>query len=378
MKKILNSLLLLTLLIPPAFSAAFPGLETLTLKDLPETRAPAANPPYLLRPDGRVPGYDWSGLPAYIFTEEERVSPTLVTAIDRTRQTLDMALYNLQFEDTIQAMLRARARGVKVRMIFNYSHVYPKAGRQIQQVIDSGIETRVMKGRGGSGSMHCKYAIFDATLLETGSANWSNLAETGSYENMIFTVDPHIVRGYENNFEWMWAQAKPAGKPDAPSVAPTVPPSDPKPSVQFNGTTLANYIFSPRGGTTDVIAAAIDAARKEVDVAMFSFTSRPLMDALNRAVARGVKVKLLLYPKSSFPFKDEAKKNRITVHYKAGRTEYGIMHNKFAVLDSALLINGSFNWSATAENANTENTIFTMVPEYVKPFKAEFEKLYAD
>ncbi|HBA60128.1 MAG TPA: hypothetical protein DCZ92_04805 [Elusimicrobia bacterium] len=378
MRKTLNGLFLLFLLIPQAFSGVIPDLETLKLKDLPPAPAPAATAPRLLLQAGPVAGYDWSGLPAYIFTEEERMSPSLVTAIDRTKSTLDVALYNLQFDDTIQAMLRARARGVKVRMIFDYDHVYPKAGKQIQDVINSGIETRVMKGRGGSGSMHCKYAIFDATLLETGSANWSNLAEAASYENMIFTVDPHIVSGYGANYDWMWAQAKPAGQPDAPAAKPSAPPADPKPSVQFNGVTLPNYIFSPRAGTTAAMVKAIDAARREVDVAMFAFTSRPLMDALNRAAARGLKVKVLLYPKSNFPFREEAKKNRISVRYKAGRTENGIMHNKFAVLDDALLINGSFNWSATAEDINTENTIFTVVPEYVKPFKAEFEKLYAN
>ena len=40
-----------------------------------------------------------------------------------------------------------------------------------------------------------------------GSANWSNLAETASYENMMFVADGNIVRGYAADFEWMWRQA---------------------------------------------------------------------------------------------------------------------------------------------------------------------------
>ena len=376
MKNIFNSLVLLLLTVFPVLSHGSAALRTLNSASPLPAPVPAASPASPLN-SGKG-AYDWSGLPAYIFTEEERVSPPLVKAIDRTKATLDVALYNLQFEDTFQAMLRARARGVKVRMIFDYDHVYPKAGKEIQEVIDSGIETRVMKGRAGSGSMHCKYAIFDGTALETGSANWSTLAEQSSYENLMFVADGNIVRGYAADYEWMWQQAKPAGQPEAAAAKPTAPPADPKPSVNFNGAVLPNYIFSPRAGTTAAMAKAIDAARAEVDVAMFSFTSRPLMDALNRAAGRGVKVKLLLYVKSAFPFKEEAKRNNIVVRYKAGRTEFGIMHNKFAVLDNALLINGSFNWSATAEDINTENTIFTMAPEYVKPYKAEFEKLSAN
>ncbi|OGS14413.1 MAG: hypothetical protein A2285_08930 [Elusimicrobia bacterium RIFOXYA12_FULL_57_11] len=377
MKNVFNLIILLCLTAVPGFSSGAPALENLISGAEPPVAAPAASGPrYMFSPSQSA--YDWSGLPAYIFTGDERMSPALVSAIDRTRVTLDVALYNLQLRETIDAMLRARARGVKVRIIFDYDHVYPKAGKEIQAVIDSGIETRVMKGRAGSGSMHCKYGIYDGTLLQTGSANWSNLAETASYENMMFVADGGIVRGYAANFEWMWRQAKPAGQPNALAEKPTVPPADPKPSVAFNGVTLPNYIFSPRAGTTDAIIRAVDAARKEVNVAMFAFTSRPIMDALNRAALRGVKVKLLLYFKSSFPFKDEARKNKISVHYEEGRAVNGIMHHKFAVLDSALLINGSFNWSATAEDINTENTIFTMAPEYVAPYKAEFDKLYKD
>jgi phosphatidylserine/phosphatidylglycerophosphate/cardiolipin synthase-like enzyme len=376
-KILANAVFALLVSVLPVLASGPAVLQTLNNSAAADIRVPEVTPPVLTGLPAKGAGYDWSGLPAYIFTADERVSPPLVTAIDRTRYTLDIALYNLQFEDTIDAMLRAKARGVKVRMLFDYDHVYPKANPQIQRVIDSGIETRVMKGRGGSGSMHCKYAIFDATLLETGSANWSNLAEQASYENLMFLVDPHIVTGYRYNYEWMWSQAKPAGQPDAPSAKPSAPPADSNRSVNFNGTALPNYVFSPRGGTIAEMTLAIDASRREVDVAMFAFTSRPLFDALSRAAARGVKVKLLLNAKSAFPFKDEAKQNKISVRWQEGRTENGIMHHKYAVLDDSLLINGSFNWSATAEDINTENTIFTMVPDYVNPFKTEFEKLYA-
>ncbi len=370
MKKIFGSMLLVLLAAPAAFSSGFP-LESVTLNNFPPARTTAAPEPVYDRA-----GYDWTGLPAYIFTEQERVSSAVTGAIGRTQSTLDVALYNLQIPDASAALLKARERGVKVRVILDYEHVYPKAGKEMQDLIDAGMDVRVMKGRGGSGSMHCKFAIFDGQLLETGSANWSLSAENASYENLMFVSDPRIIQGYQADFNWMWAQAKPAGAADSVSARPTAPPSDPSPSVSFNGTSLPNYSFSPRGGTEAWIIKAVDAARAEVDVAMFSFTSRPIMDSLNRAAVRGVKVKLLLYAKSAFPFREEVKKNGIVVRLKYGRVEAGLMHNKYAVLDNAMLINGSFNWSATAEELNTENTIFTLVPEYVAPYKAEFDRLF--
>ena len=375
MKKLLRSLLLLLITVPSVVSAGSPALESLHLKDLGLYQLPAAPPP-VLAPPPRSAAYDWSGLPAYLFTEEEKVSAVVVNAIERTGSTLDVALYNLQIPAASRALVQARDRGVKVRVILDYEHVYPKAGKEMQDLVDAGLDVRVMKGRAGSGSMHCKFAVFDGKLIETGSANWSLSAESASYENMMFVSDQHIIQGYQADFEWMWRQARPAGKPDAPADKPTAPPADPAPSVNFNGTILPNYIFSPRGGTEAAIVKAIDSSRSEVDVAMFSFTSKPAMAALVRASARGVKVKMLLYAKSAFPFREEVKKNNIEVRLKEGRVGNGLMHNKYAVMDGSLLVNGSFNWSATAEDLNTENTIFTMAPVYVTPYKAEFDKLF--
>lgn len=372
MRRISNSLLLLLLAVLPAFPAAPAGLETLIPGTLPPVEAPAVPLP---RYDA-ARGYDLSGLPAYIFTEEAKVSDVVIKALGRTRSTLDVALYNLQIPAASLALLEARDRGVRVRVILDYEHVYPKAGKEMQDLIDAGMDVRVMKGRAGSGSMHCKFAVFDGTLLQTGSANWSLSAENASYENLMFVADRHIIQGYQADFDWMWSQARPAGRPDAPAAAPTPPPADPAPSVNFNGTMLPNYVFSPRGGTEAEIVKAIDAARSEVDVAMFSFTSKPAMAALVRASGRGVKVKLLLNAKSSFPFSAEVRKNHIEVRLKEGRVGNGLMHNKFSVLDGTLLVNGSFNWSNTAENLNTENTIFTLAPQYVTPYKAEFNKLF--
>jgi len=374
-KKFIQFLLLAPLCVTAVFGAPPAPLESLTLKTLPPVAVPAAGAPaYIPAPERG--GYDWTGLPAYIFTDEEPLAAPIIEAIDRTAGTLDVALYNLQIDGAVQALVRARERGVKVRVLFDKAHVYPQANKQIQAVIDSGIETRAMSGRGGTGAMHCKYAIFDGQLLQTGSANWSGFAESFSYENIMFVADPDIVEGYGAAFEWMWAQARPAGQPEAAAAKPSAPPVDSTPDVNFNGTLLPDYSFSPRGGTEAAIVRAIDAARLEAAVAMFTFTSRPVMDALERAAARGVRVKMMLFSGQKFPFLQETKAGAIDLRFKDGRKEKGQMHNKFAVLDGRLLINGSYNWTATAETSNTENTIFTTEPAYVAPYKAEFDKLF--
>jgi len=286
-------------------------------------------------------------------------------------------LYNLQLSEVVEAMIAARDRGARVRVVLDDKHVFPKRNADIQRLLDAGMDVRVMRGRGRSGSMHNKYAIFDGAGLQTGSANWTWFAETSSYENMLFIYEPYTIAGYQANFEWMWNQSRLASSPDsqAPPAGPV--PTDPSPSLYFNGAYLPRYAFSPRGGTEAAIIKAIDAVRSEIKIAMFTLTSEPIMSALVRASSRGVSVKLMHNAGSSFPFFGDALKNRFDLRFSPGRTERGQMHNKFAVLDGALLINGAFNWSATAEEKNAENTIFTAEPYYVQVYAAEFDRLFA-
>ena len=55
-----------------------------------------------------------------------------------------------------------------------------------------------------------------------------------------------------------------------------------------------------------------------------------------------------------------------------------LMHHKFVVIDQAIMINGSFNWTRHAVNCNNENVLITNEQELVIPFMEEFEKLWTD
>jgi len=52
------------------------------------------------------------------------------------------------------------------------------------------------------------------------------------------------------------------------------------------------------------------------------------------------------------------------------------MHNKFAVIDHKVVLNGSFNWTRAASTANRENVVITNEKDLVTAFSTEFEKLW--
>jgi len=92
-------------------------------------------------------------------------------------------------------------------------------------------------------------------------------------------------------------------------------------------------------------------------VAAFTFTSKPIAEALRDAHKRGVDVKVIADARSN-----GGKYTAVTFLANQGvpvrlNDRYGIMHNKFMVIDDTTLETGSLNYSAAAVDKNAENVL---------------------
>ena len=52
------------------------------------------------------------------------------------------------------------------------------------------------------------------------------------------------------------------------------------------------------------------------------------------------------------------------------------MHNKFAIIDEAVIITGSFNWTLSASTKNQENILILENKQVVNSYLSEFNKLW--
>jgi phosphatidylserine/phosphatidylglycerophosphate/cardiolipin synthase-like enzyme len=115
--------------------------------------------------------------------------------------------------------------------------------------------------------------------------------------------------------------------------------------------------FSPHRGATDAIIAAIREARVSILVSAYSFTSKPLAEALLDAKKRDVKVRIILdksqmsqqYSSATF-FINQNFDIRIDI-------KHTIYHNKVMIIDDKTVVTGSFNFTKAAETKNAENVI---------------------
>jgi phosphatidylserine/phosphatidylglycerophosphate/cardiolipin synthase-like enzyme len=138
------------------------------------------------------------------------------------------------------------------------------------------------------------------------------------------------------------------------ALGPAAVPAQADPSWQV--------CFTPGGPCTEMIVGAIGAARHQILVQAYSFTSTPILAALRAAHLRGVAVEVILDKSSASPGRGGAHYSAATYLAHAGipvwvDSKVAIAHNKVMVLDGDVVITGSFNFTMAAQNHNAENLL---------------------
>jgi phosphatidylserine/phosphatidylglycerophosphate/cardiolipin synthase-like enzyme len=135
---------------------------------------------------------------------------------------------------------------------------------------------------------------------------------------------------------------------------------------------LPSVYFSPCGGCTAAIVAAVTAARCTVLVSAYEFTSSEIASALLAARSAGASVQLILDPTQRYQHGSQSHLlsiSNIPVLYDPC---HAIYHDKFMVIDSRFVITGSFNYTPAAEFHNAENLIFVDSPQIAALYAANW------
>lgn len=140
--------------------------------------------------------------------------------------------------------------------------------------------------------------------------------------------------------------------------------------------------FSPRGGCTEAIVKTLDLAKQNVLIQAYSFTSAPIAKAVVDAHKRGVQIRVIL-DKSQ---KTEKYSSADFLAHAGIKVliddKHKIAHNKIIVIDSNIIITGSFNFTKSAEESNAENLLIIrdagLSAEYINNWNkhAEHSKAY--
>lgn len=121
-------------------------------------------------------------------------------------QYVDIAIYSFTYEPIAGAIVRAKRRGVKIRILMDKGQSKGKYSKY-KFLLDNDIA--VIQDR-RSGYMHNKIAIIDGRILFTGSYNWSKSAEERNEENLLEFIDEEeIIKVYQERLDYLWEFNKP-------------------------------------------------------------------------------------------------------------------------------------------------------------------------
>lgn len=135
-------------------------------------------------------------------------------------------------------------------------------------------------------------------------------------------------------------------------------------------------LFFPSEKSFGRFLSVLKEARQTLDICVFTITDNRVVSVIEDLFASGVKVRIIS--------DDDKAMDRGSDVYDLARADIPVrfddtpnhMHHKFAILDNKTLLNGSYNWTRSANLHNQENLTVTDAPAMVKAFRDEFERLW--
>ncbi|WP_416667577.1 phospholipase D-like domain-containing protein [Egbenema bharatensis] len=266
-------------------------------------------------------------------------------------------------------------------------------------------------GSKGSGLMHHKFVLVDNTTLIAGSANFTlsdihgdfaSPSSRGNANHLLRISSPAIVKPFSEEFNLMWGDGV-GGQPD--SLFGLQKPYRSPQTISLDNHSSITVQFSPTSSrllweqtTNGLIGRTLSQANQAVDLMLFVFSEQKLTDVLETNHQRGVSIRALI--DSGFAYRDYSEAlDMMGVAMPNSQCRYAennrpwsrpiasvgvpdlpqgdLLHHKVGLLDRRMVITGSHNWSAAANEKNDENLLVIDNPIVAAHFQREFDRLYA-
>jgi phosphatidylserine/phosphatidylglycerophosphate/cardiolipin synthase-like enzyme len=132
--------------------------------------------------------------------------------------------------------------------------------------------------------------------------------------------------------------------------------------------------FSPNGGAARGVTRTIDAAKKSIHVQAYAISEDTITRALIAAHRRGVAVILIVDAHQQTGSGSTAHQiKKAGVPTRVDRA-HSLQHNKTMVIDAAIVITGSMNFTRSGDKNNAENTLIITKDDLAKIYEEDFQK----
>ena len=273
------------------------------------------------------------------------IEQALVEAIDQTRESLDIAVFEMNSEPIYQAILDAHRRGVALRIVTDDDHgLNDSKNVALRQLQAAGIP---LVDDGRSGLMHNKFMILDERTVWTGSWNYTVNGAYRNNNNALVIENEAAAAAYQAEFDEMFERREFGTRSSDDGVVRV---------TQAEGE--LSIIFGSEADEVNVLKMAIASAQRSIHIMTFVFSLEELAEAILLQAAReDVAVRGIFEKRNS-----TASWSQLPALHCAGAemrqdgNPY-TLHHKVIIVDGSAVITGSFNYSKNAAKSNDENIL---------------------
>ena len=151
----------------------------------------------------------------------------------------------------------------------------------------------------------------------------------------------------------------------------------PYPKLTVDGTPVEVY-FSPDDKVEARIVELMKGAKQSIYFMAYTFTSNKIGDTLMQRAQDGIQVEGVMddtqITTSAGTEYDPFQQAGLDVRLDGN--QIGLMHHKVIIIDQEIVITGSYNFTASAEESNDENVVIIFNQDAASKFMQEFRRVY--
>jgi phosphatidylserine/phosphatidylglycerophosphate/cardiolipin synthase-like enzyme len=307
--------------------------------------------------------------PNSIVTEEENdVAQGFIDLINHAQETIHIAGFEADYLPIATALVSASKRGVEVIWITDDEY-----GIEADLIDENyffktlqDADINVMDDH-RSALMHNKFAIFDQSIVWTGSTNFTYNGFTRNNNNAIWIKDVTVAEIFENEFDEMVDG----------NFGPFSPSYQYKQLTKVDGSRII-ILFGSEDSTINEINYYLNNAKQNIVMMTFSFTHDDMGDILVEKIRQGVTVANIFEKRGSMTEYSELPRLYCAGAHVRQDGNPGSMHHKVIIIDGEIVITGSLNFTQNATQKNDENVVIIYDPQIAESYIHEFERLWYD
>lgn len=143
-----------------------------------------------------------SNIEVYFSPQDNVITDKVLGYVNNAKKYIYMPVFVITHKPLESALLKAKERGVDVKLIVDATNVYATKS-SVQALRAAGVQVKV---ENYAGKLHSKSMIIDDEFILAGSMNFSRSGESRNDENMLIIQNPRLAVFYRDFFKYLWAK----------------------------------------------------------------------------------------------------------------------------------------------------------------------------